>query len=926
MKPTFNLWKGLLFGSMLVLCVGLLGMWLDFSPPAAAAAPEVILSSPPAQVNDACNIIGPVTWSASSSPYAFSCDVTVYPTGTLTIEPGVEVDFDSGYGLDVQGTITAVGTALDPILFTSVGKTPGDWVGVILEGTDVAFNSGSTFDYVTIEYGATADLNLKYASATIQHSTFQNSSGYGIKTDYTAFIDVSDSTFSGNLLGALYFRDASSVNQVLANLTIQNNGPSNDKNIIELGFGTIYGNVEWPYLGAGIPYVISEGDTNVGSGGVLTIDPGVEFQFAGRSLIVEEDGQLIADGTPQQPITFTGVTQTPGSWDGIRISGSDSTPNLNSRLRYVTIEYGGASGGNIFMEWANPLISNCTFNNSSQYGIYGRVASGPRISYTTITNNADYAIYIADAGYKPDFSYLTATGNGANDDKNAIAFGVGILHGDNLWTNAGLPYHMLNQITVAADGQLSIEPGVEIYFAGTYALYVNGRILASGTAEQPIKFTRLEAAGWWGGIRIEGYEDAPSVGSRLDYVTVEYGGYDFANIYTNHGQVAIYHSLIQQSEKDGLYVANGGDLVSIQSSQIKDNGDPGVNFGVYNNEPLFTVVSAPNNYWGDPSGPTFVGPCGSGGTGSLVSDGVDFQPILSDPNGVPGTLAPGMALNLTLEPDRWFLPADGVMQSVILATLRNGAGLPVSGRTVLATTSLGYIIDGGITGPTGVARILLSSTDAGDALVRATIEQSADICELVRTATTTVTFTPFEETLMPGDGSPYTSADITVGPQPLMRGKEAIFTVKFTNPYDYPILVNASLAIAQSGIGLTYGPIQQWQDVPIEAGAIKTLSAPYTPLVEGHWCFAIHYSWRHGASSSVTTANTSLSIDVIQDGGTGSSGENTNSGPGNTSPDNESATFKKPISNIQIKKYGEPSNDTQPAKKPLTQRINDFFK
>ena len=76
-----------------------------------------------------------------------------------------------------------------------------------------------------------------------------------------------------------------------------------------------------------------------------------------------------------------------------------------------------------------------------------------------------------------------------------------------------------------------------------------------------------------------------------------------------------------------------------------------------------------------------------------------------------------------------------------------------------------------------------------------------------------------------------------------MRGTPAVVKVTLTNPYDYPILVNAVLGISQSGIGLASGPIEQWQDVRIEANAELVLQAPYTPAVEGHWCFRLDYSW-----------------------------------------------------------------------------------
>jgi hypothetical protein len=117
---------------------------------------------------------------------------------------------------------------------------------------------------VIIEYGAypngVGNLNLKYASATIRHCTFRNSGKYGLATDYTAWVDVSDSTFTGNALGAIYFRDAS-VNQVHTRLTIQDNGASNDKNFVVLGGGTIRSNVGWPAWRRR-PYLI-EGDINV---------------------------------------------------------------------------------------------------------------------------------------------------------------------------------------------------------------------------------------------------------------------------------------------------------------------------------------------------------------------------------------------------------------------------------------------------------------------------------------------------------------------------------------------------------------------------------------------------------------------------------------------------------------------------------------
>ena len=267
----------------------------------------------------------------------------------------------------------------------------------------------------------------------------------------------------------------------------------------------------------------------------------------------------------------------------------------------------------------------------------------------------DYAIYIHEADYNPEFDHLTATNNGPGDDKNVIAFGGGH-HSDALWSNAGLPYIVLGGVSVDAGSALTVEPGVEVRFDQYRGLDIRGRLVAVGTAQQPITFTGTSAIkGWWDGIRVEGYEDAPSVGSRLDYVTVEYGGYGYADIYTFWGQVTISHSIIRLSSQDGVFAQLGGDAVSINTSQIVQNDG----YGVRNGDSLNTIILAANNWWGDASGPSFGGQCSGGGTGSQVSGGVDFAPILSDPEGEANPLSPSTLFALTVEPDRWFVPADG---------------------------------------------------------------------------------------------------------------------------------------------------------------------------------------------------------------------------------------------------------------------------
>lgn len=125
---------------------------------------------------------------------------------TLTIEPGVRIEFLPGTGLEIEhwtsdvnpatGALVAVGTADRPIVFTSAAETPapGDWIGLWYGSVPAAHNR---VEHARIEYAggdcgcsgftcAGADeasvlfISGVPASAFIRDTTIAHSAGHGI--------------------------------------------------------------------------------------------------------------------------------------------------------------------------------------------------------------------------------------------------------------------------------------------------------------------------------------------------------------------------------------------------------------------------------------------------------------------------------------------------------------------------------------------------------------------------------------------------------------------------------------------------------------------------------------------------------------------------------------------------------------------------
>ena len=129
-------------------------------------------------------LVGAHTWEQMGLPYVAYNIITVDPRGQVYVDPGVEIRFAAAARLDVRGSLTALGTEDQPILFTGVDKVRGAWDGLNFLGTFVGYAVGE-FRYATIEYGGggsnAANIYATTGRVTLDHSVVRNSLSDGLR-------------------------------------------------------------------------------------------------------------------------------------------------------------------------------------------------------------------------------------------------------------------------------------------------------------------------------------------------------------------------------------------------------------------------------------------------------------------------------------------------------------------------------------------------------------------------------------------------------------------------------------------------------------------------------------------------------------------------------------------------------------------------
>ena len=478
----------------------------------------------------------------------------INPEGkTLTIDPGIVIKAKAAYDQICNfGTLKAIGTATEKIIFTSVhddscgnpadtgsdGNTgvpaAGNWSGIYFGNTTT---TASELNHCVIKYAINYNIGSSYnggavsmqnASPVIRNTKISMTT-YGIAAIQASNPTIQDVTIETT--SSVPVAVSMTANPAFTNLTY-NNAAIHAIGIFSETIGVSGTLLKKTLAGYdNITYYLL-GDITIASGTNVTVDAGVVIKLLGASRAIFVDGGFKIAGTASEPVIFTSVNDDSyGNPKDTRMDGNTVTPRFGD---WSAIVY-RATSNDAFNEINHAKL---LYGGGTQYGAYtygprgvGYAATlhfynaSPTVKNTLITVGAGDPIGGTNAailvigtaapvltenvvfegdGFYPIVMSITAD---PKMNLNSPLFNTtrkGIYLTNEIISTAitlnkrsvsgfdNIPYITGAYYTnsVAAGGVLTISPGIILKYVGGYdAWSIEGALKAEGTETEPIVFT-----------------------------------------------------------------------------------------------------------------------------------------------------------------------------------------------------------------------------------------------------------------------------------------------------------------------------------------------------------------------------------------------------------------------------------------------------
>jgi len=499
---------------------------------------------------------------------------------TITIEPGVVIEFKANAGIGVydNGALKAQGTAGEPIIFRGEQQVRGFWRGIHIESNSLdnvlshikISDAGSNYVYCCNEV---ATVFLKGGSLTYNHVELSNggSVGFRVTGDNATLREVSNNTFTNHTK----YPVSGIIEKIAQIVETTSDFSGNLENYIFIENSDVKNDISLKK--GNVPYLIETGVIDVTR--KLTIDAGVQiFMEEDAGIGVFDEGALTIDGTSTEPVVMKGIQNVQGYWRGIHIESN----SIDNKLTHAIISNAGSNYvyccnvvATIFLKDGKAALSNLVLESGAGIGIYaGKDVQLDNFEKIQITTHQKYPMSVAiEVAGKLDGLASTYVGN----DDNYINIYRSSVEKATVLPENDIPYLIESVIDIRGD-KLTINAGATLVFnedAGL-GIYDNGKLNAVGTADKKITFRGREALqGYWRGIHTE----TNSFENKLSYVDLMHAGGNYvyccneaAALFVKSGMMEVDNSLVQDSGGCGISVRSGATLVE-SGNTFSNNAD-----------------------------------------------------------------------------------------------------------------------------------------------------------------------------------------------------------------------------------------------------------------------------------------------------------------------------------------------------------------
>jgi len=481
-------------------------------------------------------VSGDETWDIDAT-HILTCDVTI--TGSLTLDPGVEVYADRDIALRVEGgTLLAAGSSDQGILIGSHEGYPraGDWVGLVGADADIQLS------WVTLRHAGSTGALVQFdgGTASLEQISLSNGISTGLSATGTSFDKIQALEIAyvptplelpwtaAQVLSAVFFQEVGTEAIILSEATLEAEATLPEQ--------------DFPYLSQGVA---------IQAGGRLDVGAGAVLEMAGD--IVVRDGSIVAYGDQISGATIQAYDPDTGF-----------AINIGEQAEAATFRYATITGALINAAAEGLYFADCDVSSTigTPLVVTGSIQDDDPDNFT----DNSFAGY--DVGLIVDYDLLPAVG--VNTYSGSLFDGLSVAGGEyesditiNAWPSDPV---LFGGVVDIIGGSHSLSGGNLVFADGMSFSVSGGSLTADGMSFEH----QTATSGGWSGIDISAGE-VSITGS-----TVSHGGLnDSANI-TLATDATITGNTISYSTGWGILVqGDASPTIADNSYQNNALGDVG---------------------------------------------------------------------------------------------------------------------------------------------------------------------------------------------------------------------------------------------------------------------------------------------------------------------------------------------------------------